>query len=207
MDTCTIKFEQKLFHALLLCESVTDRDIISAINKQRKSKRLNPVNHNNKIDIAAKIQAKQMAGTGQFGHVLRGVKYPNLDDRMRASGYAFYKAGEVLFAGNEGPDAIVGLWMGSKPHREAILHPDVKEIGVSVEYSSGGKPYVCAVLCAPFEGNQDLAVEVADKIIGIAKAQGAITAKKILNDIIQSKPMRWIIKTPPIQRVIAALKQ
>ncbi|MFA5767167.1 MAG: CAP domain-containing protein [Candidatus Paceibacterota bacterium] len=181
-------------------------NIISAINRQRKSKHLNPVSHNNKIDIAAKIQAKQMARTGQFGHVLRGVKYPNLDDRMRASSYALYKAGEVLFTGNEGPDAIVGLWIGSKPHREAILHPDVKEIGASVEYSSGGKSYVCAVLCVPFEGNQNLAVEVADKIINIAKEQGAIAAKKILNDIMQSKPMRWIIKTPPIQRIIAALK-
>jgi hypothetical protein len=207
MGTCNIKFEQKLSSALLLCESISGRDIISAINKQRQSKRLNPVNHNSKIDIAAKIQAKQMAMTGQFKHTLHGVKYPNLDDRMRASGYAYYKAGEVLFTGNEGPDAIVNLWMGSKPHKEAILHPDVKEIGISIEYSPSREPYVCAVLCAPFGESQEMAAEIANKIVSIAKEQGTIAAKRILNDIAQSKAMQWVIRSPQVQRVIAALRR
>jgi hypothetical protein len=186
---------------------MSGRNIISAINRQRKSKHLNPVNHNSTIDIAAKIQAKQTAATRQLKHTLHGVKYPSLDDRMRASGYAYYKAGEVLFSGNEGPDAIVNLWMGSKPHKEAILHPDVKEIGASVEYSSNGELYVCAVLCVPFKENQDVAVEIANKIISIFKEHGAVAAKRILNDIAQSKAMQWVIKSPPIQRIITTLKQ
>jgi len=206
MDSCTIKFEQKL-SSVLLYESISGADIISAINAQRKLKGLIPVSRNNKIDTATKIQAKQMAVTGQFGHVLRNVKYPNLDDRMRASGYAYYKAGEVLFEGNGSPNTIVNLWMGSKPHREAILHPKVSEIGTSVEYSSNNKMYVCAVLCIPFEGSEDIVSEVASRIINVAKKQGATAAKKILNDIALSKAMRWVTKSPAIQKIITALKQ
>jgi hypothetical protein len=204
MDACTIKFEHQL--SLLLTESITTTGIINAINQVRRRKKLNLLQHNNTIDIAATIQAKQMADTGQFGHVLKDVKYPKLSDRMRASGYTYSSSGEVLYAGNgSDPEMVVSLWMGSKPHREAILHPDVEEIGTSIQYSSDGRAYVCAVVCIP--PDDGAATEVGDKIINIIKKHGKIAGKKMLIRIAQSDQMKEIIKSPIIQKIIAALRQ
>jgi hypothetical protein len=204
MDACTIKFEHQL--SLLLAESVATTEIISTINQTRKHKKLNLLKHNNTIDIAATIQAKQMADTGQFGHVLRGVKYPKLSDRMRASGYAYSSSGEVLYAGNgSDPEMVVSLWIGSKPHREAILHPDVEEIGVAVQPSNDGRVYICAVVCIPLEDSGTI-TGVGDEIVNTIKKHGKTAAKKMIIKIAQSDQMKEILKSPVIQKIIAALR-
>lgn len=204
MDTCTIKFEHKLSSTLSLCESMTARDIIHAINRQRRSQKLAPVRPNDSIDIAAEIQAKQMAKTGQFGHNLRGVRYPKPADRMRASGYNYANAGEVLYSGIDDPEMAVRLWMGSKPHRIAILHPDVEEVGASVERANDGKSYVCVVLCIPSDDGK--AAEIGSEILDTVKKYGKVAGKRLLVQMAQSEYMQSVIKAPIIQRIIAALK-
>jgi hypothetical protein len=188
----------------MLSESITTKGIIDAINQARSRKNLIPLRYNNIIDIATDIQAKQMANTGQFGHVLKNVKYPTLADRMKASGHSFSNAGEVLYAGNGyDPDMVVSLWVASKPHREAILHPDVEEIGASIQRSTDGRTYVCAVVCIPRDG--DKGTEAGNKIIDTIKRHGKAAGKKMLANIVQSDQMREI-KSPIIQKIIAALK-
>jgi hypothetical protein len=197
-----ILFEHKL-SAVLLNESATADGIIYSINKQRELQHLNPVKPNNIIDIAAKIQTKQMIVTGEFGHILKGTKYPRLADRMQATGYNYVSAGEVLYSGTDNSEIAVQAWMGSKPHREALLHPDVEEIGTSVEYSTNGRPYICVVLCIPT--NTD-ASDFGDEILKTIKKYGKTAGKKLLIKAAQSDQMKNIIKSPVIQKIIATLK-
>ena len=213
-----ISFEHKLSSILSLSESMTTDGIIRAINKQRKLKHLNPVNPNHSISVAAKIQAKQMASTGEFGHTLKGVKYPTLDDRMRASGYSYAKAGEVLYSGADDSDAAIRGWLGSKPHREAILHPDVEEIGAAVQYSDKGRPYACAVVCIPSGGGREdeeneeneeekyTPRDIADRVIEVAKEYGKKAAKKLLIKVSQSDYVKDLAKSPIIQKIVKALR-
>lgn len=187
---------------------MTASGIIHAINKQRKLKRLTQVSPNSTIDIAAKIQAKQMASTGQFGHVIKGAKYPTPDDRMRAAGLSHMKAGEVLYSCNPGmddSDTAVQAWLGSKPHREAILHPDIAEIGVSIQHSSDGRPYACAIVGIP-AANEDDVSNFVDKVLNAVKEYGKTSAKKLLIKAAQSSRMQNIIRSPAVQKLIAALR-
>jgi hypothetical protein len=185
---------------------MTTDGIIYSINKQRKSRQLNQLSHNTKIDIAAKIQAKQMASTGEFGHVLRGAKYPTLADRMRVTEYAYSNAGEVLYSGIDDTETVVQSWLNSKPHREAILHPDVEEIGISVQYSQKGRPYVCAVVCIPIGKKSDTIEDIGDEILEVVKRYGKTAGKKLLIKIAKSDYMKEIIKSPIIQKIIAILR-
>jgi hypothetical protein len=212
MDICITSFENKLSTVLLLNESMTRGGIIHTINKQRRLKHLDPVIHNSTIDIAASIQAKQMARVKQLGHNLKGVKYPNLGDRMRVSEHAYSRAGEVLYSGSDDSNAAVQAWMNSPKHRAAILHPDVKEIGASVQYSDDGTPYACAVVCIPPQEHQkkrdsdEVVADVADRVWQLAKKHGKSIGKKALSKIAKSDRMKDIINSPIIQKIIAALK-
>ena len=203
MSTCTIRFEHRLSEALI-AESMTAGGIIQAINKQRKLKKLTPAQPNETLEIAATIQARQMTHFGQFGHVIKGAKYPKLSDRMRAVGIDM-QAGEVLYAGADDPEMAVQAWLGSKPHREAILHPDIREIGASVERSNG-RAYACAVVCIPNNSGKAQAATVGDEIIQTAKDFGKVAAQKLLTKVAQSDKMKDVMKSPIIKKIIAALR-
>jgi hypothetical protein len=205
MNICTTNFEHEL-STILLNESMTESGVISTINRHRKLKHLIPVKPNNAVSVAAKIQANQMASTKQFGHNLKGVKYPKLTDRMKASGYNCYKFGEVLYSGTDDSEAPVRAWLNSPPHREAILHPDVREIGTSVQYSDDGRPYVCAVVCIPNKQNQNDLADIGEKAWDIAKKYGKMAAKKFLVNMAQSDGLRDIANSPIIQKIVAKLR-
>lgn len=205
----TIRFEYKLSRILSLNESMTPENIIRSINKQRQLRHLKPLSPNNNIRTAAEIQAKQMASTNQFGHILKGVKYPKPSDRMRASGYNFSNAGEVLYSGADDPDIAVRDWLNSKPHREAILHPDVEEIGAGIEHDRTGRAYACAVVCVP--GKQpgqvkDIASEIGDRIINTVEEYGKTAGKKLLIKIAQSDRYKNILQSPIIKKIIKAMQ-
>jgi hypothetical protein len=210
----TIRFECKLSRVLSLNESMTPGNIIQAINNQRQSQHLDPLSPNSSISIAAEIQAIQMASTGQFGHVLKNVKYPKPADRMRASGYDFLNAGEVLYAGTDDQDMAVRDWLNSKPHREAILHPDVKEIGAAIKHDKNGRAYACAVVCVPNnkrkqrtkQKTKNVASEIGNRIIDAVEEYGKTAGKKLLIKIAQSDQYKNILQSPIIKKIIKALQ-
>jgi hypothetical protein len=198
MDAC-IKFEQKL-SAALLNESMTAGGIVRAINKQRRLHNLPLLNPATSLDTAAKIQARQMASTGQFGHDLENVKYPHLADRLHAAGHGDDRTGEVLFSGTDDSEAAVREWLNSNRHRKAILSPDAREIGSAVQYSKEGRPYVCALVSIP---NKNMSQTIGDEIINIVKKYGKEAGKKLVT-MAQSNRMKKI--APIIQKIVDALE-
>jgi ribosome maturation protein Sdo1 len=209
----TVTFENKLSNILL--ESVSANGIIQAINKVRELKDLEPVEPNDDIRIAARTHATAMASLQEFGHVLDRAKYPKLSDRMRLTGYSYSDAGEVLAAGIDDPDRVIRAWLNSPPHRKAILHPDVEEIGASVQYTKNGDPYVCAVLCIPQGGSnaeddeeedEDDFDSIANDVWQAVKKYGKRAGKNILHKLAQTDKAKEIAKSPIIQKIVAALR-
>ena len=145
-----------------------------------------------------------MAKTGKCEHNLRNVRYPRPEDRIRASGYNCTDAGEILYAGEDNAETAIQLWMGSKPHRMAVLDPDVEEVGASIARANG-ESYACVVLCAPRSDNK--AIKVGHEILNTIRKRGETAGKQLLVQIAQSERMRDIIKSPIIQRIIAALRR
>jgi uncharacterized protein YkwD len=54
-----------------------------------------------------------------------------------AERYLFYSIGENLAAGQQTPVEVMRVWLSSPSHREIILDPRWKEVGVAVR--SGGE--------------------------------------------------------------------
>lgn len=216
-DHITI-FEDRL-STTLLNESVSARGVIDAINKLRETKGLEPVEPNSDIRIAAQTHAIAMAKLQEFGHVLKNAKYPNLPDRMRLTGYSYSDAGEVLAAGIDDPDKVIRAWLNSPPHRKAILHPDVREIGASVQYAKNGDPYICAVLCIPQGHNRDddrdgedeeygegnEFAEIGNDIWQAVKKYGKKAGRNLLHKLAQSDQAKELARSPIIKKIIAAL--
>ena len=58
-------------------------------------------------------------------------------DRITGAGYTYSKAGENLAAGPQTSAEVMKAWMDSPPHRDVILDPSWREIGIAVR--SGGE--------------------------------------------------------------------
>jgi hypothetical protein len=217
-------FEKKLFE-VLLAESITAMDVVQVLNALRKSKGLYPVEPCDDLRIAAKIHAKQMASADDMQHVLRGAKYPTPADRMRAAGYGSgYESAEVIASGQTTPTDVVKGWLNSPRHKEAILHPDVEDVGASVQYSDSGVSYTCAVLCMSDDyddddddddrgrrrsyhsGAGDEWWEIGSDILQLAKKHGKSAGKKLLTKIAQTDKAKEMAKSPIIQKIMALLK-
>jgi hypothetical protein len=199
MNICSTKFEHKLSY--ILNESLSEEGIIIAINKARRQAQLNPVISNKHLQIAAEIQTKQMIKSGTLEHHIKGAKYPNPSDRMQASGYSGgYKSGEVLYSGYDSSTKAIKAWLNSPKHREAILYPDMREIGAASAQDKNGIMFACAILCAPANSNNDFQ-EIVNKITSATKKYGKETAKRLLTQLPNN-----IQQSPIIQKLSKLLK-
>lgn len=220
-------FEEKLSE--VLTESMTAMDVVQVLNALRKSKGLYPVEPCDDLRVAAKIHARQMASADDMQHVLKGAKYPTPADRMRAAGYGSgYESAEVIASGQTTPTDVVKGWLNSPQHKEAILHPDVEDVGASVQYSRSGVSYTCAVLCVSDDYNDDDDDdeeddrgrrrsyydsgagdewwEIGSDILQLAKKHGKSAGKKLLTKIAQTDKAKEMAKSPIIQKIMALLK-
>ena len=108
------------------------------LNQQRAAAGLAPVTRNSQLDTASRYHSLDMVARRYFAHdTPEGVK---LLTRVTKVGYVSdslwsWNAGENIAWGS-GPlapaSAIMTAWMNSPHHRDNILDPDFKEIGVGV---------------------------------------------------------------------------
>lgn len=208
--SCTINFEEKL--SKVLTESISPQDIVDGINAVRKSRKLRPVKINKSLVYAAKIQSKQMASRNKISHILKGSKYPTLDDRVKASNASYEHAGEVLYAGEDNPTSVISGWLHSKDHKEAILHPNITEIGAYSQPGNDGRTYVCAVVTIPYEDEEDEDEnapninDIGAQIWDTTKEYGKQAGIQLLKKAASSDYAKEIIQSPIIQKIIGAIK-
>jgi uncharacterized protein YkwD len=119
-----------------LSEAQMESSITCLINDERTSNGLQPVTSNGDLLEAAVSHSNEMINQSYFEHTSpAGVTFI---DRIDATGYMrgarSWTVGENLVWGTgplSTPEALVTAWMNSPPHRENLLRPAFREIGVA----------------------------------------------------------------------------
>ena len=109
--------------------------VLQLVNLEREEEGLAPVVSNPTLARVAGDYACSMIDGGFFGH-RDPVSDHGPGDRAILGKYAYYAIGENLAAGQETPAEVMRVWMESSSHREIILDPKWREIGIAVR--SGG---------------------------------------------------------------------
>jgi len=115
--------------------TLTREGVIALTNGQRKTYlgAGSSLAENSSLDIAAARKVKDMFSNQYFEHM--SPMGNNASYFVGETGYKYIIIGENLALGNyENDAALVKAWMDSPGHRENILKPGYKEIGVAVGF-------------------------------------------------------------------------
>jgi hypothetical protein len=119
-------------------------DLAARINRERVARGLVPYALNAQLTAAAQSHASDLARTGKFrtseeGHV--GSDGSSIFDRVARTSYGAYSWGRRLgenWAHYNDTARAFTEWMNSEPHRNNILHPLYREIGIGIAPTTEG---------------------------------------------------------------------
>lgn len=110
---------------------ITTAQIIELTNKEREKLGLPLLSQNQELEKAARGKALNMFNENYWAHFAPSGKTPW--DFITGSGYRFSFAGENLAKNFQVSDDVVKAWMNSTTHKENLLNPKYKDIGIAVE--------------------------------------------------------------------------
>jgi uncharacterized protein YkwD len=105
-----------------------EQQVFDLTNQQRIQQGLLPLSLNLSLNDVAEKHSQDMATQNYFSH--QGLDGSQPWDRMRVQGYSYSRAAENIAFGQPTPQDVVTAWMNSPGHRQNILDPNLKEIGV-----------------------------------------------------------------------------
>lgn len=105
--------------------------VLQLVNLERAENDLPPVVNNTSLARIAEDYACRMIADDFFAHTDPESGYGPAD-RAVAGKYSFHAIGENLAAGQTTAAEVMKVWMESPSHRDIILDPRWKELGVSV---------------------------------------------------------------------------
>jgi hypothetical protein len=109
---------------------ITKTALIEFLNSERKAKGLAPLSENPILDQAAYLKAKDILEKDYFSHWSPEGISPWY--WFKVAGYNYQFAGENLAIGFLDSKEVNDAWMASPTHRQNILNPNYKEIGIAV---------------------------------------------------------------------------
>jgi uncharacterized protein YkwD len=117
------------------------RQVVELTNQERTKEGLLPLKWNDSLALAATNYAQDLAARNYFAHNSPEGSTPV--ERARLAGYEAYGwgglyEGENLARGYSTPDGAMQGWMNSEGHRQNILNPNYREIGVGVATAPNG---------------------------------------------------------------------
>ena len=120
-----------------------DREILVRLNETRAGHGLRPLVLSGGLQDAAVSHSRAMLEGGFFAHESKdGSSFvARVKRHYRASGYTSWSAGENLLYSTTAVDAAAAIeaWLGSPAHRENMLTPQWREVGIgSVHAASAG---------------------------------------------------------------------
>jgi uncharacterized protein YkwD len=127
-------------------ETLSDAEILTAINTVRRANGAPPWTYNTRLEDAARSQARLMAQKNTMSHDL-GV---TLRERVTAAGY-LGAVGENVGKGYKDLQSVIGGWMDSSGHRGTLLSPRFVEFGLAAARGPGGKLYWAMIAGGSFE--------------------------------------------------------
>lgn len=110
--------------------SIDQKRLIELTNTERQKAGLPQVSENDALDKAAALKAQNMFTENYWSHFAPSGKTPW--DFILGSGYRFTYAGENLAKNFYKSDDIVTAWMASPTHRDNLLNPKYKDMGIAV---------------------------------------------------------------------------
>ena len=113
-----------------ISSSIDQKTVIELTNIEREKKGLPPVLENEALDKAATAKAANMFSENYWAHFAPSGKTPW--DFILGAGYHFTFAGENLAKNFYKSDDVVIAWMNSPTHRDNLLNPHYKDIGIAV---------------------------------------------------------------------------
>ncbi|MDK3158159.1 CAP domain-containing protein [Kamptonema cortianum] len=105
--------------------------VLELTNQERSRLGLSPLTLSPLLSQAAQTHSQNMALQDFFNHT--GLDGSSPSDRARIVGYTS-GAAENIAAGYTTPEAVVTGWMNSPGHRENILNPNYRTIGVGYHF-------------------------------------------------------------------------
>ncbi|WP_332689303.1 CAP domain-containing protein [Devosia sp.] len=127
-------------------ETLSDGEILAAINAVRKANGAPPWSYSDSLETAARSQARLMAQKNTLSHDL-GV---TLRERVTAAGY-LGAVGENVAKGYTSLQGAIEGWMDSSGHRGTLLNHRFTEFGLAVARGPGGKLYWAMIAGGSFE--------------------------------------------------------
>ncbi|WP_127752787.1 CAP domain-containing protein [Devosia sp. 1566] len=127
-------------------ETLSDDQILAAINAVRKTNGAPPWSYNQRLETAARSQAQLMAAKNKLSHDL-GV---TLRERVTQAGY-LGAVGENVAGGHPNLESAIQGWMNSPGHRSTLLSPKFTEFGLAVARTDKGRLYWAMIAGGSFE--------------------------------------------------------
>ena len=104
--------------------------VLKLVNIERKKKNLQPLTLSKELSDAAKIRAAEQKK--YWSH----TRPDGSSFNTAISSGIFKLLGENLNRGADTPEKLVASWMDSPLHRENILYPDFREMGIAVYFDA-----------------------------------------------------------------------
>jgi uncharacterized protein YkwD len=127
-------------------ETLSDGEILSAINAVRAANGSPPWRYSVALENAARSQARLMAQKNTMSHDL-GV---TLRERVTAAGY-LGAVGENVAKGYPDLPSTIGGWMNSTGHRSTLLSKKFTEFGLAAARGPGDKLYWAMIAGGSFD--------------------------------------------------------
>lgn len=143
--------------------SIDPSEIIRLTNENRAASGLAPVSQNSVLSSAALAKGQDMLAKGYWAHFAPDGTAPW--SFFSKFGYKYRYAGENLARDFASADTAVAAWMNSKTHKDNILNPNYKEIGIGVV--EGNLNGVDTTIVVQFFG----AKQVSNPVIADVKAE------------------------------------
>lgn len=110
--------------------NITPEKVIEITNQKRAEKGLDPLKNNSLLNEIAQRKAGDMFAFNYWAHNSPSGRDPWTF--FQEVGYKYIYAGENLARDFMNSESVVEAWMNSPSHRDNILNPNYKEIGLAV---------------------------------------------------------------------------
>lgn len=126
-----INFSASSMPAVLgFASSITPVQIIELTNKRRVEEGLLPLSLNQELNEAAKRKAGDMFAFNYWAHTSPSGRNPW--SFFQEVNYKYLYAGENLARDFSDSSSVIEAWMNSPTHKDNLLNPSYREIGVAV---------------------------------------------------------------------------
>lgn len=163
--------------------NISPGEVIRLTNVQRAANGLSGVTENSVLDSAALAKGNDMLAKGYWAHFAPDGTSPW--SFFLSFGYKYKYAGENLARDFSNANDAVNAWMNSPSHRENVLNPNYKDIGIGVV--EGKLSGVDTTIIVQFFGSP----------LGGAPSIPVAQAKQLSAPIPTPKPVALAVETTP----------